>query len=99
MSPILEINGLDLVIQHKHRSTLVLSGIQLSIQPGEIYGLVGESGADKSMLAKAIIGILPGSTSVTGGSIRFGSTELIGLGRKECRLVASGQIDMIPQTR
>lgn len=97
MSPILEIKDLDLVIQHKHRSTLVLSGIQLSIRPGEIHGLVGESGAGKSMLAKAIIGILPGSTSVTGGSIRFGSTELIGLGRKERRLVASGQIAMIPQ--
>ena len=97
MSSILEINGLDLVIQHKHQSTLVLSGIHLSIQSGEIHGLVGESGAGKSMLAKAIIGILPGSTSVTGGSIRFGGTELIGLGRKERRLVASGQIAMIPQ--
>ena len=96
MSSILEINGLDLVIQHKHRSTLVLSGIHLSIQSGEIHGLVGESGAGKSMLAKAIIGILPGSTSVTGGSIRFGGTELIGLGRKERRLM-SGQISMIPQ--
>ncbi len=97
MSSILEINGLDLVIQHKHQSTLVLSGIHLSIQSGEIHGLVGESGAGKSMLAKAIIGILPGSTSVPGGSIRFGDTELIGLGRKERRLVASGQIAMIPQ--
>ena len=96
MSSILEINGLDLLIQNKHRSTLVLSGIQLSIQSGEIHGLVGESGAGKSMLAKAIIGILPDSTSVTGGSIRFGGTELIGLGRKERRLV-SGQISMIPQ--
>ena len=97
MSSILEINGLDLVIQHKHRSTLVLSGIQLSIQSGEIHGLVGESGAGKSMLAKAIIGILPGSSSITAGSIRFGDTELIGLDRKERRVVASGQITMIPQ--
>ena len=97
MSSILEINGLDLVIQHKHRSTLVLNGIQLSIQSGEIHGLVGESGAGKSMLAKAIIGILPGSSSITAGSIRFGDTELIGLDRKERRVVASGQITMIPQ--
>ena len=97
MSSILVINGLDLVIQHKHRSTLVLSGIQLSIQSGEIHGLVGESGAGKSMLAKAIIGILPGSSSITAGSIRFGDTELIGLDRKERRVVASGQITMIPQ--
>ena len=50
----------------------LVKGVSLDISQGQCLGLVGESGAGKSLTAKAIVGLLPRGISVTSGSIRIG---------------------------
>ena len=56
----------------------VLDGISLAIAPGEVVGLVGESGCGKTTLARAVLGILPaGAARVHGGAILFKGRDLL----------------------
>jgi peptide/nickel transport system ATP-binding protein len=57
----------------------VLDAVSLSIAPGEIMGLVGESGCGKTTLARAILGALPGNANVRGGAVVFGGQDLLKL--------------------
>ena len=60
MSPLLEIRDLSVQIATPARSVAAVSGVSLQIERGDIVGLVGESGAGKTMLARAITGAPPG---------------------------------------
>jgi peptide/nickel transport system ATP-binding protein len=56
----------------------VLDGINLDVGPGEVVGLVGESGCGKTTLARAILGILPsGAARIRGGEVRFRGADLL----------------------
>ena len=56
----------------------VLDRISLDVAPGEVVGLVGESGCGKTTLARAILGILPaGAARVRGGEIHFQGRDLL----------------------
>jgi peptide/nickel transport system ATP-binding protein len=56
----------------------VLDGISLDVAPGEVVGLVGESGCGKTTLARAILGILPaGAARIRGGEVWFKGRDLL----------------------
>jgi oligopeptide/dipeptide ABC transporter ATP-binding protein len=55
--PLLEIDSLDVVLGRGWRATRVLSGVDLRIWPGEIVGLVGETGSGKTTLARTVVGL------------------------------------------
>jgi peptide/nickel transport system ATP-binding protein len=57
----------------------VLDAVSLSLAPGEIMGLVGESGCGKTTLARAILGALPANATVRGGSLLFDGCDLLTL--------------------
>ncbi|RAI00165.1 ABC transporter ATP-binding protein [Acuticoccus sediminis] len=59
----------------------VLDGVNLSIGPGQIMGVVGESGCGKTTLARAILGVLPAhSTRIRGGGISFRGVDMLSPG-------------------
>ncbi|HET7879395.1 MAG TPA: ABC transporter ATP-binding protein [Acetobacteraceae bacterium] len=57
----------------------VLDGVSLSLAPGEIMGLVGESGCGKTTLSRAILGALPANATVQGRSLTFDGQDLLTL--------------------
>jgi peptide/nickel transport system ATP-binding protein len=71
--------------------------VSLSVNAGEVMALVGESGAGKSTIAKAILGILPPGIRVTAGSILFEGTDLLSLPARGLRELLGVRIALIPQ--
>jgi peptide/nickel transport system ATP-binding protein len=75
----------------------ILRQVSLAVDTGEVHGLVGESGAGKSTIAKAILGIIPSQVKVTGGRIGFEGRDLLSLSPKELRGVLGRDIALVPQ--
>ena len=75
----------------------ILRRVSLSVAVGEVHGLVGESGAGKSMIGKAVLGILPGSVEITGGEILLDGVNLLTLPPAERRRRIGASCALIPQ--
>jgi oligopeptide/dipeptide ABC transporter ATP-binding protein len=76
-APLLEVK--DLTVSYRMYDAppvLALRGVNLRIGPGEILGLVGESGAGKTTLARAIMGVVHRPGAVERGQILFGGKDL-----------------------
>jgi peptide/nickel transport system ATP-binding protein len=78
MPELLSVRGLRVDFVTDGGVAQVLDGINLDVGPGEVVGLVGESGCGKTTLARAILGILPtGPARIRGGEVRFRGVDLL----------------------
>lgn len=75
----------------------LLRRVSLDVAVGEVRGLVGESGAGKSMIGKAVLGILPPSVQITEGEILLDGTDLLRLSPRESRRRIGASCALIPQ--
>jgi len=75
----------------------LLRRVSLEVAAGEVRGLVGESGAGKSMIGKAVLGILPPSVEVTEGEIVLDGVDLLRLPLTERRRRIGAMAALIPQ--
>lgn len=101
MTDILQIDGLDVAFPTRRGTVRAARGVSLTVSPGEVLGLVGESGAGKSTIGNAIIDLLESPGRVTAGSILFDGKELRGRTETEMRRIRGDRIGMIfqdPQT-
>ncbi|EPE94051.1 ABC transporter ATP-binding protein [Rhizobium grahamii] len=94
--PLLSITGLT-AVSDRDGGASVLRDVSLRLARGEVHGLVGESGAGKSTIAKALLGILPRTVRVTGGSVRFEERDLLTLPSGALRQIIGNEIALIPQ--
>jgi peptide/nickel transport system ATP-binding protein len=94
---VLSIQGLQVAIGKGANSANVLRGVSLEIAPGEVRGLVGESGAGKSMLGRGVLGLLPANAAITAGTIRFEGRDLLAMREPERRGLLGRRIALIPQ--
>jgi peptide/nickel transport system ATP-binding protein len=92
-APVLAVKDLSAAIP---RGPTLLGDVSLSVTAGEVHGLVGTSGAGKSMIGRCVLGILPASVRVTHGEIRFLGENLVGLSER-ARRVAGASLALIPQ--
>lgn len=93
-SPILEVEGLT--VRHADGAAL-LEDVSLTVNAGEILGLVGESSAGKSMIGNAVAGLLPAGVARTGGRIALEGREIQNLRPEEIRRIRGPEIGMILQ--
>ena len=96
-SPVLAIEGLSAALRPQAGGARLLRAVSLAVAAGEAHGLVGMSGAGKSLIAKAILGILPPAITFTGGTIRFAGDALTGRGEAAYRRLLGREIALIPQ--
>ncbi|TIT71343.1 MAG: ABC transporter ATP-binding protein, partial [Mesorhizobium sp.] len=75
----------------------VLRSVSLSVQPGEVRALVGESGAGKTMIGKAVLGVLPSSVRVIEGEMRLEGEDLGVLQLRARRNLIGARTALIPQ--
>ena len=86
--------GLD----NKLRVARALNGVSFEVQEGEVLGLVGETGAGKSLTALALLGLLQPPAVVAGGRIRFEGRELAPVASGARAHVRGTRLTMIPQS-
>jgi peptide/nickel transport system ATP-binding protein len=94
---VLEAADLDVVWEHRRGPVPILDGVSLTIAAGETVALVGESGAGKSMLALAVMGLLPDGIRVAGGRVTLDGDELVGAPPAAIREKRGAQMAMIFQ--
>lgn len=91
---ILHIRNLDISLRTGEQ---ILNDIDLAVAPGEIVGVIGESGAGKSMIGSAIADTLPRGLAITRGSIEFDGLTLTDMNPKTRRDLLGRDIGFIPQ--
>ena len=74
-----------------------VQGASFSVYPGQWVAIVGESGSGKSTSAMAVLGLLPGTGHVVGGSIQFEGHELVGMGDKAYKTIRGAGMGLVPQ--
>ena len=93
----LSISHLTLTARLGGQSVEVLRDVSLKLERGKVLGLVGESGAGKSMIGRVIAGHIPTGFEVTKGRIVFDDTDLLALNRKAWRRLLGRRIAFVPQ--
>src|SRR5205823_2438048 len=97
MEPILTIENLCVEFGFNGRRARAVDGVTLSVRPGEVLGLVGESGCGKSVTALAVMRLIPPPGRVVGGRIAFNGREVLALTEAEMRRLRGGQMAMVFQ--
>ncbi|MEK8032105.1 ABC transporter ATP-binding protein [Ideonella sp. DXS29W] len=94
---LLEVDRLRVEFPTRRGTLLALDEVSFSIAPGEILGVVGESGAGKSLTGAAIIGLLEPPGRIAGGEIRLEGRRIDNLPAHELRRIRGRQIGAIFQ--
>ena len=77
MSELLSVSELSVEFTTDRGVAQVLDRISLAIAPGEVVGLVGESGCGKTTLARTVLGVLPAGGRIRGGAIHWEGRDLL----------------------
>jgi peptide/nickel transport system ATP-binding protein len=78
-------------------SVPVINGLSFTLGPGKVLGLVGESGAGKSMVGRTVAQLLPPGFAVSGGSLAFSGSDLVTMDGQARRALLGREIAFIPQ--
>jgi peptide/nickel transport system ATP-binding protein len=97
MTAVLAVRDLHVAVGRRGGRVKVLRGASLQIHAGEVRGLVGESGAGKSMLGRAVLGLLPATAVIVSGSIQFAGRDLLALPEPDRRQLLGRRVALIPQ--
>jgi peptide/nickel transport system ATP-binding protein len=94
---LLEIENLTVQFPTRRQTFTAVKDAHLTVEPGQIHGLVGESGAGKSTIGAAVMGLLDPPGHITGGVIRFRGEEISGLDAAAMAALRGKKISMIFQ--
>ena len=92
---LLEVDNLTVEFPTRRALLRALDGVSFHIDPGEVLGVVGESGAGKSLTGAAIIGLLEPPGRVAGGEIRLEGERIDHLSQAQLRPIRGRRIGAI----
>ncbi|QBF30575.1 ABC transporter ATP-binding protein [Thalassococcus sp. S3] len=95
--PVLSVRDLIVEIPTRHALLRPVDQVSYDLAPGEILGVVGESGAGKSMTGNAVIGLLDRPARITGGEVHLNGKRIDTLSMAEMRRIRGKEIGMIFQ--
>ncbi|MCA3212988.1 MAG: ABC transporter ATP-binding protein [Burkholderiales bacterium] len=96
-SPLLEVRNLRIEFPTRRGTLLAVDDVSFSIAPGEVLGVVGESGAGKSLTGAAIIGLLEPPGRIAAGEVKLNGLRIDNLPYDEMRKVRGREIGAIFQ--
>ncbi|WP_314414491.1 dipeptide/oligopeptide/nickel ABC transporter permease/ATP-binding protein [Streptomyces kroppenstedtii] len=94
--PVLSVENLAIGFDARHGGVDIVDGISFDVQPGEVLGLVGESGCGKSLTALTVMGLEPKGARVR-GHVRFDQRQLVGEPMSVRRKLLGHEMAMIYQ--
>lgn len=97
MTPLLDIRDLSVAFPTRRQTFVAVDQASLTVEPGEIHGLVGESGAGKSTIGAAVMGLLERPGRITTGTVALSGEEISGLDREAMQSLRGKRISMIFQ--
>jgi len=97
MPALLEVRNLRVEFPTRHGTLLAIDDVSFEIAPGEILGVVGESGAGKSLTGAAIIGLLEPPGRIAGGEIRLEGQRIDDLPHEQLRRLRGRRIGAVFQ--
>ena len=87
--PVLSVRDLRVEFVTRRGVLEAIDGISFDIAPGEVLGVVGESGAGKSVTGSAVIGLIDPPGRIAGGEIRLSGQRIDNLAPKRCARCAA----------
>src|SRR5258708_20267426 len=94
---IIDVVGIKVEVPRRRGTLAALDGISFSIAPGEVLGVVGESGAGKSVTGLAIIGLLEPPGRIAAGEVRLEGRRIDNLPQEELRRLRGRRIGVVFQ--
>jgi peptide/nickel transport system ATP-binding protein len=96
-APLLEVKNLRVAFTNRRGTLVAIDDVSFSIAPGEVLGVVGESGAGKSLTGAAIIGLIEPPGRIVGGEILLEGRRIDNLDASQMRRIRGRQIGAIFQ--
>jgi oligopeptide/dipeptide ABC transporter ATP-binding protein len=96
VTALLEVEGLRVRLPTPSGFATVVDGVDYQVEPGQVFGVAGESGSGKTMSMLALLGLLPAGAVVEGHAI-FGGQDLLRLSGRDLRAISGSDIGMVFQ--
>jgi oligopeptide/dipeptide ABC transporter ATP-binding protein len=97
VAPVLRIEGLQVRFRGPDRITTAVASVSLTVEPGEILGVVGETGCGKTVTGLSVLGLLPPTAEVTATELRLLGRDLLTTSADDLRELRGAQVAMVFQ--
>lgn len=95
--PTLSVDGLSIEFSRRRVWTPVVHDVSMTVMPGEIVGVIGESGSGKTLSSLAALRLLPKQARVASGSVQLGELDILAQSEAEMRALRGNRMALIPQ--
>ena len=93
----LEVRGLKVCYRAGEKNVRAVDGVDLTVNAGQVVGVIGESGSGKSTLAAALLRLLPPGAEVRSGSLRLEGVDILSASQARLRELRGARMALVPQ--